>query len=47
MEGMNSTMMYFIYCKNFHKCHKAPPAQKIIKAKKERSFFESKVKGND
>jgi hypothetical protein len=25
--GMNSTMIYLIYCKNFCKCHNVPPAQ--------------------
>jgi hypothetical protein len=25
--GVNSTMMYLIYCKNFGKCHNVPPAQ--------------------
>jgi hypothetical protein len=27
MEGVNSTMIYLIYCKNFCKCHNASPAQ--------------------
>jgi hypothetical protein len=27
MEGVNSIMIYLIYCKNFHKCHNVPPAQ--------------------
>jgi hypothetical protein len=25
--GVNTTMMYLIYCKNFCKCHDVPPAQ--------------------
>jgi hypothetical protein len=35
MEGVNSTMIYMIYCKNFSKCHNVPPPSTIIK-KKER-----------
>jgi hypothetical protein len=28
MEGMSSSMIYLIYCKNFCKCHNVPhPAQ--------------------
>jgi hypothetical protein len=27
MEGMNSSIMYLIYCKNFCKCHNVPPAK--------------------
>jgi hypothetical protein len=27
MEGANSAMIYFIYCKNFCKCHNVPLAQ--------------------
>jgi uncharacterized protein YhbP (UPF0306 family) len=27
MEGVNSTMIYFIYCKNFCKYHNVPQAQ--------------------
>jgi hypothetical protein len=26
--GVNSTMVHLIYCKNFCKCHNAPPANK-------------------
>jgi hypothetical protein len=25
--GVNSNMIYLIYCKNFCKCHNVPPAQ--------------------
>jgi hypothetical protein len=31
MEGVNSTTIYLIYCKNFYKCHNVPPAQKFLK----------------
>jgi hypothetical protein len=27
MEGINSSMIYLIYCKNFCKCHNVPSAQ--------------------
>jgi hypothetical protein len=27
MEGVNSTMIYLIYCNNFYKCHIVPPAE--------------------
>jgi hypothetical protein len=28
--GVNSSMIYLIYCKNFYKCHKVPhPAQQL------------------
>jgi hypothetical protein len=27
MEGMNSSMIYLIYCKNFCKCYNIPAAQ--------------------
>jgi hypothetical protein len=30
MEGLSSTMMYFIYHKNFCKWHNVPPAQQKI-----------------
>jgi hypothetical protein len=29
MEGINSSMMYLIYCKNFYKCHNVPPPSTI------------------
>jgi hypothetical protein len=25
--GMNSSLTYLIYCKNFYKCHNVPPTQ--------------------
>jgi hypothetical protein len=27
MEGMDSSMIYLIHCKNFYKCHNVPAAQ--------------------
>jgi hypothetical protein len=27
MEGVDSSMMYLIYCMNIYKCHNAPPTQ--------------------
>jgi hypothetical protein len=30
MESVNSSMIYFIYCKNFCKCHNVPPSSKVI-----------------
>jgi hypothetical protein len=41
MEEVNLTVIYFIYWKNFHKCHNVPPAQQY-KRKKERK--ENKTK---
>jgi hypothetical protein len=31
MEGVNSSMMYRIHCKNLCKCHNVPPPSTIIK----------------
>jgi hypothetical protein len=31
MEGINSSMIYLIYCKNFCKCHNVPPLSTTIK----------------
>jgi hypothetical protein len=25
VEGVNSSMIFLIYCKNFYKCHNEPP----------------------
>jgi hypothetical protein len=33
MEGVNSNMTYFIYHKNFCKCHNVPPPSTVIKNK--------------
>jgi hypothetical protein len=33
MEGVNSSMIYLIYCKNFYKCHNVPPSTTIKKKK--------------
>jgi hypothetical protein len=27
VEGVNSSMIYLIYCKNFGQCHNVPPTQ--------------------
>jgi hypothetical protein len=35
MEGVNSNMIYLIYCKNICKCHNVPhPAQQLKKKKR-------------
>jgi hypothetical protein len=34
VEGVNSGMIYLIYCKNFCKCHKVTPPSITIKIKK-------------
>jgi hypothetical protein len=34
--GVNSSMIYLIYCKNFCKCHNVPPSSTAIKAKKKK-----------
>jgi hypothetical protein len=34
VEGVNSSMIYFIYCKNFCKCHNVPPPSTTIKKRK-------------
>jgi hypothetical protein len=31
--GLNSSMIYLIYCKNFCKCHNVPQPSTIIKKK--------------
>jgi hypothetical protein len=31
IKGMNSSMMYLIYCKNFCKCHNVSPSSTTIK----------------
>jgi hypothetical protein len=33
--GVNSNVMYLIYCKNFYKCHSVPPPSTTMKKKKE------------
>jgi hypothetical protein len=33
MEGVNSTMIYLLYCKKFCKCHNVSPAQLKTKQK--------------
>jgi hypothetical protein len=34
VEGMNSSTIYLIYCKNFYKCHNVPPPSTTIKINK-------------
>jgi hypothetical protein len=34
VEGVNSSMMYLIYCKNFCKCHNVPPPNTTIRKAK-------------
>jgi hypothetical protein len=36
VEGVNSSMIYLIQCKNLCKCHNVPPPSTTIKKKKER-----------
>jgi hypothetical protein len=36
VEGVNSSMIYLIQCKNFYKCHNVPPPDTIKKERKER-----------
>jgi hypothetical protein len=44
VEGVNSSMIYLIYFKNFYKCHNVPhPAQQL---KKKRISVSSSVKKN-
>jgi hypothetical protein len=31
LDGVNSSMIYLIYCKNFCKCHNVPPPSTTIK----------------
>jgi hypothetical protein len=31
VEGVNLSMIYLIYCKNFCKCHNVPPSSTTIK----------------
>jgi hypothetical protein len=33
VEGVNSSMIHLIYCKNFCKCHKVPQPSTTIKRK--------------
>jgi hypothetical protein len=39
-RGVNSSMIYLIHCKNFHKCHSVPLPSKTIK----KIFKETKIK---
>jgi hypothetical protein len=45
MEGVNSTMIYLIYCKNFCKCHDVPPPSIIKMVKKMTSLVNALVLG--
>jgi hypothetical protein len=44
VEGVNSNMIYLIYCKNFCKCHNVPPSSTTIKKKEK--IMEEKPKIN-
>jgi hypothetical protein len=35
VEGMNSSLIYSRYCKNFYKCHSVPPPSTTINKGKE------------
>jgi hypothetical protein len=39
VEGVDSSRMYLIHCKNFCKCHNVPPPSTAIKKKTGRSCF--------
>jgi hypothetical protein len=43
MEGVNSNIIYLIYCKNFCKCHNVSPEQ-LKKEKKKRNKQTNKQK---
>jgi hypothetical protein len=44
VEGVNSSMIYLILCKNFWKCHTVPPPSTTkIKVKKTNTFLISKA----
>jgi hypothetical protein len=43
MEGMNSSMIYLIYCKNFCKCHNVPPPSTIKKLKRRKEFEDLEI----
>jgi hypothetical protein len=34
VEGVNSSMIYFMCCKNFCKCHNVPPPRTTIEKKR-------------
>jgi hypothetical protein len=42
VEGVNSSMIYLIYCKNFCKCHHVPPVR--IRKKKRKCGIYSKTR---
>jgi hypothetical protein len=39
VEGVNSSMIQLIHCKNLCKCHNVPPLSTTIKGKKKKVFF--------
>jgi hypothetical protein len=42
-DGIDSSMMYLMYCNNFCKCHNVPPfSTKINKGRKKREVWEQK-----
>jgi hypothetical protein len=45
MEGVNLSMIYLIYCKNFYKCYNVPPPS-IIFFKKEEEEEEKELFDN-
>jgi hypothetical protein len=38
VEGVNSILIYLIYCKNFCKCHNVPPAQQQQRKKERKKW---------
>jgi hypothetical protein len=43
MEGVNSSMIYLIYCKNFCKFHNVPPAQQLKEKKKRKRKTKNRI----
>jgi hypothetical protein len=42
VEGVNSRMIYLIYCKNFLKCHNVSPLAQQLKKRKQLNFVYSR-----
>jgi hypothetical protein len=45
MEGVNSTMIYLVYCKRFYKCHNILLPRTTIKKKKEITYLGQQAAG--
>jgi hypothetical protein len=44
VEGMNSSTIYLLYCKNFCKCHNVPPPSNKKKERKKISFNKGQIR---